>query len=195
MVPECSQVVPSRRNDDSRINVPSWVPRKTHASSAPQARARPTRSTPVIASRSPSKLGLQAPTLEARPQSGAYTSTYLRLQSVGPERARAHDKRVTSLSAPISKYVLGIINMWLDRGGPVQRTVLNRHRWDTCNQSLARIAQPSPYPIPSIVPPGLQLFIHIYISCDSNMIIVTIIYFLSLASDRQSLDFYQSPVA
>jgi hypothetical protein len=27
------------------------------------------------------------------------------------------------------------------------------------------------------------------------MIIVTIIYFLSLATDRQSLDFYRSPVA
>jgi hypothetical protein len=44
---------------------------KTHASLAPQAQVRPTRSTPVIGSRSLSKLGLQAPTLEARPQSGA----------------------------------------------------------------------------------------------------------------------------
>jgi hypothetical protein len=51
-------------------------------------------------SRSPSKLGLLAPVLEARPQYGAKTSTYPRLQSVGPERARAHDKRVTSLSSP-----------------------------------------------------------------------------------------------
>jgi hypothetical protein len=39
-----------------------------------------------------------------------------RLQSVGPERAGAHDKRVTSLPAPISKYVLGIISLWLDQG-------------------------------------------------------------------------------
>jgi hypothetical protein len=111
MVPERSQVVPSRRNGDSRINERSWVPRKTHASLAPQAQARLTRSTPLMVSRSPSKLGLQAPTLEARPQSGSYISTYPRLQLVGPERAEAHAKRVTSLPAPISKYVLGIINL------------------------------------------------------------------------------------
>jgi hypothetical protein len=61
--------------------------------------------------RSPSKLGLLAPVLEARPQCGAKTSTYPRLQSVGPERVGAHDKRVTSLPVPISKYVLGIINL------------------------------------------------------------------------------------
>jgi hypothetical protein len=51
-------------------------------------------------SRSSSKLGLLAPVLEARPQYGAKTSTYPRLQSVSPERARAHDKRVTSLPSP-----------------------------------------------------------------------------------------------
>jgi hypothetical protein len=51
-------------------------------------------------SRSPSKLGLLAPILEARPQYGAKTSTYPHLQWVGPERARAHDKRVTSLPSP-----------------------------------------------------------------------------------------------
>jgi hypothetical protein len=51
-------------------------------------------------SRSSSKLRLLAPVLEARPQYGAKTSTYPRLQSVGPKRARAHDKRVTSLPSP-----------------------------------------------------------------------------------------------
>jgi hypothetical protein len=49
---------------------PAGYPEK-HTPHSPQARARPTRSTPVTGSRSPSKLGLQAPTLEARPQSGA----------------------------------------------------------------------------------------------------------------------------
>jgi hypothetical protein len=62
-------------------------------------------------SRSPSKLGLLAPALEARPQYGVKTSTYPHIQSVGPKRVRAHDKGVTSLPAPISKYVLGIINL------------------------------------------------------------------------------------
>jgi hypothetical protein len=110
-VPERSQAIPSHRNSDSRINVPSWVPRETHASLAPQAQARPTRSTLVKGSRSPSKLVLQAPTLEAQPHYGAYTSTYPRLQSFGPKRARAHDKRVASIPAPISKFVLGIISL------------------------------------------------------------------------------------
>jgi hypothetical protein len=58
-----------------------------------------------------SKLGLLAPALEAWPQCGAKTYTYPRLQSVGLKRAGAHDKRVTNLSAPISKYVLRIINL------------------------------------------------------------------------------------
>jgi hypothetical protein len=110
-VPERSQAVPSHRNGDSRINVPNWVPRRTHTSLAPHAQARPTRSTPVTGFRSPSKLGFQAPTLEARPQCGAYTSTYPRLQLVSPERAGAHDKRVISLPALISKYVIGIISL------------------------------------------------------------------------------------
>jgi hypothetical protein len=70
-VPEHSQAVPSRRNGDSRINMPSWVPQKTHVSLAPQAQVRPTRSTPIKGSMSSSKLGLQALTLEVWPQCGA----------------------------------------------------------------------------------------------------------------------------
>jgi hypothetical protein len=112
--------------------------------------------------------------------------------SVGPDRAGTHDKRITSLSSPHllvyarDKEICDLTTIQM------QRPVLNRYRQDKCNQSLARIAQPSPYQIPSIVPPGLQL-LSIYNPCDSNMIIVTIIYFLSLVSDRQSLDFYRSP--
>jgi hypothetical protein len=78
--------------------------------------------------RSPSKLRLLAPVLEARPQYGAKISTYPRLQSVGPERARAHDKRVTSLPAPISKYVLGIINLWLDQSLCNERSLIDADR-------------------------------------------------------------------
>jgi hypothetical protein len=125
-MPERSQAIPSHRNSDSRINVPSWVPRKTHASLAPQAQAKPTRSTSVTGFRSPSKLGLLAPALEARPRCGAKTSTYPHLYSVGLERARPHDKRVTSLPAPISKYVLGIKKS-MTWPGSMQRTVLNWH--------------------------------------------------------------------
>jgi hypothetical protein len=101
--------------------------------------------------------------------------------TVGPERARTHDKRGTSLPAPISKYVLRIISLWLDQG-PMQWTVLNRHRRDKCNQSPALL--PNQIQVhPSSVPLGLQL-LFICNPCDSNLIIVTIIYFLSLASDR-----------
>jgi hypothetical protein len=68
------------------------------------------QSVPLLSrfSRSPSKLRLLAPALEARPQCGAKISTYPRLQSVSPERAGAHDKRVTSLPASIRKYSLRI---------------------------------------------------------------------------------------
>jgi hypothetical protein len=79
-------------------------------------------------SRSPSKLGLLAPALEARAQCGAKTSTYPRLQSVGPKRAGAHGKRVTRLPAPISKYVLGIINLWLDQGPCNERSLIDTDR-------------------------------------------------------------------
>jgi hypothetical protein len=107
-VSDHSQVVPSHRNGNLRINMPSWVSQKTHVSLVPQAQMRPTHSTPVKGSRSMSKLGLQAPSLEAQPQYGASTSTNPALQSDDPERAETHDKKVTSLPAPISKYVLGI---------------------------------------------------------------------------------------
>jgi hypothetical protein len=58
--------------------------------------------------------------------------------TVGPERAETHDKRVTSLPALISKYVLRVISLWPNHY-PQQRTVLNRHRRDKCNLSLAQL--------------------------------------------------------
>jgi hypothetical protein len=56
-----SQVILLRRNDDSRINVAQLGTQKTHASFVPQAQIRTICSTPIKGSRSPSKLGLQAP--------------------------------------------------------------------------------------------------------------------------------------
>jgi hypothetical protein len=90
-------------------------------------------------SMSSSKLRLLAPALEARPQCGAKTSTYPRLQLVSLERAEAHDKRVTSLPTPISKYVLGIINLWLDQGPCNERSLIDTDR---------EIVQPSYAPWP-----------------------------------------------
>jgi hypothetical protein len=49
--------------------------------------------------RSPSKLGLLAPVLEARPQYGAKTSTYPRLQSVDVGGTRVSSGRTTGSSA------------------------------------------------------------------------------------------------
>ena len=50
------------------------------------------------------------------------------------ERVGTHDKRVTSLPAPISKYMLRIICLWPNYH-PQQRTVLNRHEQrKQCNQ-------------------------------------------------------------
>jgi hypothetical protein len=79
----------------------------------------------------------------------------------------------------------------------MQRTVLNQHRRNKSNQSPALL--PNQVQVHPTRSPGLQLSKYIYIPCDSNMIIVTIIittiYFLSLASDRKSLDFYRNPIA
>jgi hypothetical protein len=103
--------------------------------------------------------------------------------TVGSKRAKTHNKRVTSISVPISKYVLMIISLWPEYH-PQQRMALNRHRWNNCNLSLAQLPTRSKSN-PNTVPPDLQLLsIYIYIPCESNMIIVTIIYFLSLVSDR-----------
>ena len=85
---------------------------------------------------------------------------------VGPKRAGTHDKRVTSLPAPISKYVLRTISLWPDYH-PQQRTVLNQHRRNECNQSLARLPNPIQIQIQSIVPSGPQL-LSIHIPCDDN---------------------------
>jgi hypothetical protein len=110
----CQSVVKPYRHAETAIResmCPAGYPEKH----TPRLHPRHKRDQPAPllswVSRSPSKLGLLAPALEAPPQCGAKTSTYPRLQSVGPERAGAHDKRVISLPAPISKYVLGIINL------------------------------------------------------------------------------------
>jgi hypothetical protein len=65
------------------------------------------------------------------PQPNIYITTL----KAGPKRAGTHEKRETSLLAPISKYML-----WTSRSvtwlwNLMQRTVLNRHRRNKCNQS------------------------------------------------------------
>ena len=54
------------------------------------------------------------------------------------KRFGTHDKSVTSLPAPISKYVLWIISLWPNYH-PQQWTVLNRHeQGKQCNQAKPR---------------------------------------------------------
>jgi hypothetical protein len=118
---------------------PSWVTPK-HTS---HLYHRHKQDQPVLLlSRGPgpySNLESKPPTPEARPQCSAQTFTHNPPLKVGLKRAETHDKRVTSLPAPISKYVLRIISLWPDYH-PQQRTVLNRHRRDKCNQSLAQLS-------------------------------------------------------
>jgi hypothetical protein len=125
--------------------------------------------------RSLSKLGLLAPALEARPQGGAKTSTYPRLQSVSPERAGAHDKRVTSLPAPIRKYVHGIINLWLDHGPCNERFLIDVDReivqpsYAPWPRDTTRYTHQYPYQIPVWSPFTFHHFI-----MNVTMIVITI---------------------
>jgi hypothetical protein len=94
--------------------------------------------------------------------------------------------------APISKYMLGTINLWLDQGPCNEWSLIdtggtNATRVPLCYPTRSKSIQP--------VPPDLQLSIYIYIPCDSNMIVMTVVQFLPLASDRQSLNFYRDPIA
>jgi hypothetical protein len=65
-----SQVIPSQKWRFMNQCIPAGYS-ETHVSLVPQAQIRPTHSTPIEGSRSPSKLGLQAPSLETRSQYGA----------------------------------------------------------------------------------------------------------------------------
>jgi hypothetical protein len=136
-------------------------------------------------SRSPSKLGLLPPVLEARPQYGAKTSTYPRLQSVGPERAGAHDKRVTSLPSPHplvyarDKKICDLTRVQCNERSLIDTGGTNATRAPLCCPTRSKSIQP--------IPPGLQLSIYIYIPWDGNMIIVTIRYsYLSRATGNHS---------
>jgi hypothetical protein len=70
-------------------------------------------------------LDSKPPTRESRTPFRARTSTYPRLHTAGSERAETHDKRETSIPAPIHKYVIKVKSVtWLPS---LQRTLLNRH--------------------------------------------------------------------
>jgi hypothetical protein len=112
MVLDHSQVVPSHKNGDSRTNV-SQLGTPKHA---PHLYPRHKQDQPIpLLSWGP---GLY-PNLDSKPPHlRPGLSVVLRHkpfpasnQSVSPERAETYDKRVTSFSAPIIKYVLRIISL------------------------------------------------------------------------------------
>ena len=116
--------------------------------------------------------------------------------TVGPKRAGTHDKRATSLSsahtqvcARDNKFVTCLDGLCKDRS-----------LIDTDRESSVTKLCPASTATQPLIPTNTQTislpghyfpFHHLYFSSDNN----AVIYFLSLASDRQSLDFYRSPVA
>ena len=131
-----SQVIPSHGNGDSWTNVSQLGTPKHMPHLYP--RHKQDQHIPLL-SRGPGP----RPNLDSKPPPTWVPDSvwcldlhYPRLQSVGPERAGTHDKKATSLPTRISKYVLGIINLWPDYH-PQQRTVLNRHgQGRQCNQAM-----------------------------------------------------------
>jgi hypothetical protein len=122
-------------------------------------------------SRSPSKLGLLAPVLETRPQYGAKTSTYPRIQSVGPERAGAHDKRVTRLLSP-HPLVYARDNKTVTWPGSMQQTILNWHGQEnsatqSCPVAAGHNLLHPPIPIPHPCPVAI-FFPSFYPECNNN---------------------------
>jgi hypothetical protein len=112
-VPDHSQVVSSRRNDDSRINVAQLGTSIENTRLACTLGTNKTNQFHFCQ-------GVQVPV-----QTGTLSPQHLRPSlsavlrpppnnpplTVGPERVGTHDKRVTSLPAPISKHVLRIISI------------------------------------------------------------------------------------
>jgi hypothetical protein len=90
---------------------PSWVPWNTR----PACTLGTSKTNPL-----PSYHGVQAPVQTWTPSPHSWVPNSVRcldlhhprLQSIGLERARTHEKRAMSLPAPISKYVLRIISLW-----------------------------------------------------------------------------------
>ena len=115
---------------------------------------------------------------------------------VGLERAGSTTREQQVFSAPILKYVLGIISLWLAES-LMQRPVLNRHRQGKSVTKLCPIGrrtQPlTPTNTQTISLPGHHFSFppFLYFPSDDD----PIIYLLYLASDRQSLVFYRCPVA
>jgi hypothetical protein len=149
---------------DSWINVPSWVPRKQTPCLYP--RHKKDQPAPLLSrglGPRPSS-DSKPPTLQAGlsmvlrpPQPNIYLTTL----KAGLERVRTHNKRETSLPAPISKYMLGTSRSVTWLWNPMQRPVLNRHRRNKCNQSPALLPnQVQVHPTHSAQSPIIHIYLY-----------------------------------
>jgi hypothetical protein len=90
--------------------------------------------------------------------------------------AQDNNKRVTSLPAPISKYVLGIISLWLDQGPCNGRSLIDADRENSATKLCPMAAGhnllhppipiPNPYPVTRFLSSiFIMRFIIIIITC------------------------------
>jgi hypothetical protein len=170
-VPDRSQAVPSRRNGDSRINMPSWIPRKTHASLAPQAQARPTCSTAVTGFQVP----IQTWTLSSHtwgPASKWCLDLHLSLSPISRSGKSRSPWQESNKSFRYHKQVCAQDNKSVTWPGSMQRTVLNRHGQENSATKLCPVAAehnllhpPVPIPYPCPVTISFPSFHH---ECNNN---------------------------
>jgi hypothetical protein len=136
-VPDRSQAVPSRRNGDSRINVPSWVPKK-HMS---HLHSRHKRDQPVpLLSRVPSphpNLDSKLPHL--RPASKWCLDLHLSPPPISRSRKSWSPWQESNKPFRSQKQARARDNKSMTWPGSMQQTVLNRHRQEKqCNQAKPR---------------------------------------------------------
>jgi hypothetical protein len=123
---ERSQAVPSRRNDYSRINVPSWVPKNTHLACT----LGTSETNPFYSCH-----GFQVPIQTWTPSSRTWGPTSMRCLGLHlspppiswPKKSRSPWQESNKPSRS-HKQVCAWDNKFVTWPGSMQRTVLNRHR-------------------------------------------------------------------
>jgi hypothetical protein len=148
---------------DSRINVPSWVPKNTRLACT----SGTSKTNPFYSCQ-----GVQVP-VEARTLSPQHCrpglsmvlrppqpNIYNHLKSQSGKSQNPWQER-NKPSRPISKYMLGTSRSVTWLWNPMQRTVLNRHKRNNCNQSPALMPnQVQVHPIRSTRSPIIHIYLY-----------------------------------